>query len=428
MTTFKVPQAANWDSKLVVDPNRSLFIDYLRGFVVAVMVMDHAVQGYATHFGRFWFLADTTRDPFFDVLHMISNAYIMPILFLLAGMFVLPSLERRGFGSFFKEKVMRLLVPFAIFMPLLTPLMSYPRYVLYTDPSITIPDFYILFFTSPLLQAGPYWFIGFLFQLTMFAVLLHYTLPFILSAFEKYVTWMTRNPLLGLITIGGISGSLVGVSDLTWGAPWWIGWEKVFGDYRDTYPLLAKFMKLFHFQASRFALFIYYFFMGIGFVKGGHLKDRKFLGSLSDKWFPLCLSTVILGTGYIWYSLTYYEDGAYCHHSKGLEATLAYCDATLILARTYMHGFFCALITLSLISVFYKFLNTPKDAWISLGRNAFGIYLIHEVFTVQLQYFFFDSPAPVFFKFICVWGLSFGLSWLLMDKIFRRLPLFNKIL
>jgi hypothetical protein len=429
MSLPKIPKPANQDTKIPVSKDRVLFVDYLRGFVVAIMVMDHAVQGYAQRFGNLWFFWDTTREPFFDALHMVSNAFIMPILFLLAGMFVLQSLERRGFFPFLKERFLRLIVPFLIFMPLLT-IMAYPKYKMYYEPDISYPDFFIHFFTTrTLLQSGPYWFLGALMTLTLFALFLHYVLPFILSGFRAYVSWMTRNSLLGLLSIGLISGSLIGVSDLTWGAPWWIGWEKIFGNHWESNRILAMILKLNHVQASRFMLFIYYFFMGIAFAQGGHLKgEQVFLKKLAANWFPLLVTTTALGVIYIGYSLNWYDEGAYCHHSKGFQATLGYCDVNMILARTFMHGFFCILITATLMGIFYKYKNEPSDWWTSLSVNAFGIYLTHEVFTVLMQRYFYNSPAPVLFKFVAVWAVSFGVSWILVDKILRKTPGFRRIL
>jgi hypothetical protein len=52
---------------------------------------------------------------------------MMPVLFFTAGYFTLPSLEKRGVWEFLKDKVIRLLVPWAVVVLVFTPLLFYDQ-------------------------------------------------------------------------------------------------------------------------------------------------------------------------------------------------------------------------------------------------------------------------------------------------------------
>ena len=137
--------------------NRILFIDHLRGLMFALMAVDHSLHGYAQYWGRFWFFRDQDRSIVFDALYMHNNSIIIPMLFFIFGMWVLPSLEQRGILGYFKERLIRLGIPFMIGVPLIVPLLSYPRYEYFTAPGASFFDFWPMIFFTEKLQAGPFW-------------------------------------------------------------------------------------------------------------------------------------------------------------------------------------------------------------------------------------------------------------------------------
>jgi surface polysaccharide O-acyltransferase-like enzyme len=58
----------------------------------------------------------------------------------------------------------------------------------------------------------------------------------------------------------------------------------------------------------------------------------------------------------------------------------------------------------------------------SLSRNAYGMYLVHYVFVVWMQYAMLNAPLFAVAKAVIVFGVTLVLSWT-MSAALRRLPL-----
>jgi surface polysaccharide O-acyltransferase-like enzyme len=82
----------------------------------------------------------------------------------------------------------------------------------------------------------------------------------------------------------------------------------------------------------------------------------------------------------------------------------------------------CACSSFFLLAVFLHFARNRSRVIDSLSRNAYGMYLLHYVFVVWLQYALLNAPLFAFAKAAIVFGVTLVLSWL-GAAAFRRLPL-----
>ena len=114
---------------------RYVFIDHLRGFIFALMAFDHALHAYASRWAPFWFFRDFDRRDIFDALYLFDQSIIMPMLFFIFGMFVLPALERNGLAGYCKKRLIKLAIPFVIGVLCIVPLLTYPKFHEYVDPN-----------------------------------------------------------------------------------------------------------------------------------------------------------------------------------------------------------------------------------------------------------------------------------------------------
>src|SRR5205823_4017509 len=84
--------------------------------------------------------------------------FLMPFMFFLSGLFVWPSLSRKGRRVFLHERFLRLGVPFILGVYLLMPVAHYPVYrITAVDPSWSA--FWSHWMTLPFSPNGPLWFL-----------------------------------------------------------------------------------------------------------------------------------------------------------------------------------------------------------------------------------------------------------------------------
>jgi hypothetical protein len=95
----------------------------MRALVVAGLVVFHSAVVFAA--GASWFVKDPQPDPGFTVFLLWGSLWGMPLLFLVSGMGVRYALRTRSAGSFARERLARLGVPFAAGLVVLVPPMFY---------------------------------------------------------------------------------------------------------------------------------------------------------------------------------------------------------------------------------------------------------------------------------------------------------------
>jgi fucose 4-O-acetylase-like acetyltransferase len=101
---------------------RLLALDQLRGFVIVLVVLHHAILAYCTfgHIDRVHYvlstapIVDAQRWIGFDLAVSLNDGFFMPQLFLLSGLFVRDDLARKKPFGFLRGRLLRLGLPFAV--------------------------------------------------------------------------------------------------------------------------------------------------------------------------------------------------------------------------------------------------------------------------------------------------------------------------
>ncbi len=408
--------------------NRIYFLDYLRGFMVLLVVLDHSMHAYSQHYAKFWFFPDVDRSTFIDVLHLHNDAIMMPFLFFLAGMFVLPSLQRRGYLVFLKERFVRIVLPFIFGIFFISPFMVYHKHVIRDNLDQGFLDFwnntYLRWQDVPfenVSQSG-FWFLYLLFILTLGLLVIRAFFPRLLDGLANFARWCTNKPIQGFLTIGIVLAVILGLSDLTWGAPWWIGYKPVF-----------------HVRGSRFIAKMFFFLMGASFSHAGLMQDQKFLERLSQHWKVWVTLAAAILLAYITYTLCCFDTGAYSSSipirsflNQGgtwdeVFGMLSQ-DAPMVLIRTTLLGLVMLSLTLMYLSTFRHFIDKPHKGWMSLAVCSYGIYIFHEPFVTGTHMALYGSPMDPILKFIVTSIISLTISWILVAQIFMKIPIFKRIL
>src|SRR5512147_2856343 len=109
-----------------MDPQkpRLYFIDNLRWLMIIFVVLMHVNVTYSMLGGWYYIekaKLDLFQNIYFGIYGSFTQAYFMGFLFFIAGYFVPASYDRKGFGQFVKERLIRLGVPTLLFMLLIHP-------------------------------------------------------------------------------------------------------------------------------------------------------------------------------------------------------------------------------------------------------------------------------------------------------------------
>jgi glucans biosynthesis protein C len=380
----------------------SLALSNLRAAVILIVVAFHSCIAYldslpssAEPFNsppyqwRSFPIIDSQRWFGFDLFSASQDIYLMSLMFFLSGVFVWPSLARKGSWDYIRRRFLRLGLPFGLAVFLLMPVVYYPVYlVTATDPGVAA--YLHSYLALPFWPSGPPWFLWELLVLNIIAAGVHRSAP-------RWETLLAKMASLGAHP-SSFFAALVTASALAY-VPLAITYT----------PWQWLQLGPFGLQLSRPLHYAVYFFAGLGIgvdgIENGLLASDGLLARRWAMWLLVACAAFLLWTAptALMFQL---RDAA----PLGLQIS-----ADLGFALS------CASSSFFVIAVFLHSATNRSRVLDSLSRNAYGIYLVHYVFVVWLQYALLNAPMPAFLKATIVFGLALGLSWAASAAL-RRLP------
>ena len=385
-------------------PRGSWALDNLRAFVILLVLSFHSILAYLNflpaapfpfddppYLWRAFPVVDHARWFGFDLFCAWQDVFLMSLFFFLSGLFVWPSLERKGARIFLRDRVLRLGVPFALVVALLMPLANYPTYLQTTaDPSFT--GFWRHWLALPFWPCGPMWFLWLLLAADFVAAGLHHYAPGWVDALIRFSSTAGPRPtryLAALVIASAIAYVPLAVvfTPSAWAA---------FGP--------------FGFQLSRPLHYAVYFFAGIGVgacgIERGLFAPEGALVRRWAVWLGAALGLLLLWMGLTALTMT---DGGLT--SLGLQALA---DLSFVLA--------CFSSCFAVLALFLRFAGRRLQVLARLRRDAFGLYLVHYVFVVWLQYALLGVALFAAAKGAIVFGGTLLLSWSTIAVIRRISP------
>jgi len=392
---FEVPFAAE-SIAAVRAPFRDVAIDYLRAFVVMLVVFHHSILAYAYVANHaFWPafpITDSQRWLGFDIVAGFNDIYFMSLLFLVSGVFVWPSIQRKGAATFVRDRGIRLGIPFLV-VAILMPLAYYPSYLVTTTaPGLDgFGRFYLSFGNW---QSGPAWFIWLLLAFDCLAAALYSMAPSAERIFLRISSLGSRRPAVLFALLTFFSAIAYVPMAVEFGVERWFA------------------LGPFAVQASRLIHYAVYFLAGVAIgangLKGSLLTSG---GSLSRRWawwMAAALASYIVATAIFLTAILPSAKGGYPPVSMQILGAI---DFVLC----------CGAISYALVALFLRFAIRRNAIMNSLSDNAYGIYLVHYGFVIWLQYLILGSALPVGVKALTVFAGAMVLSWSLVAAL-RRIP------
>jgi glucan biosynthesis protein C len=386
-------------------PERIWWIDCLRSFITLLVVAHHSSLAYTTfaHADKRAYILSTApivdhqRWVGLDIFENFNDIFFMALMFLIGGLFITKGLQKKGTGSFVRDRFYRLLLPFLVAVSSLMLLAYYPAYhVMHRDGGIR--DFLFDFFKVEGWPPGPPWFIWVLFLFNLLLALFSKMgLPLIIEAGKKMQNLKDR-PLLLLLLFVSIVWVLY--VPLSWilGPYSWGAWGP------------------FAFQKSRLLLYFAFFLMG-SIIGSEDLNLGIFsLSARFERKWPLWT-----GGSLSFYGLLGLIEFKFTH------GTGTYGFGTLVDKIIYSSTYCLSMCfsCLAFLTLFRRFVVRPGKIWISLGDNAYLIYLVHYIFVIWCQYGLLSIQAPAVIKFAITFIFSLAASWLVSSQL-RRIPVIKK--
>jgi len=371
----------------------SLALSNLRALVILIVVGFHSALAYlssqpaspfpfdaAPYEWRAFPVLDSQRWLGLDIFCAWQDVYLMALMFFLSALFTWPSLARKGVQKFMADRLVRLGVPFAFAITVMVPIAVWPAYrVTAADPGIVAYAYHYL--ALPFWPNGPMWFLWQLLVLTLMAAALHQFAPRLVARLGFLSSTAGARP--GRYFAGLVAASVLAYVPLALAfTPW--AWS-------NSGPLSIQF--------CRPLLYAVFYLAGLGV--GAFGLDRGLLaadGMLARRWFVWLAAAVT--SFLLWMGLT-----ALAMSDKAQAPLVLQVGVDASFALACASG--CFFVTASCL----RFGAVRSPLLDSLANNAFGIYLLHYVFVVWLQYALLGAPLFAFAKAAVVFAIALALSW-----------------
>lgn len=380
----------------------------LRAFVTLLVLAHHSLLAYCTFAlppppsllaPPRWWLAHPVVDPerarVFDVIVAFDDIFFMSLMFFLSGLFVWPSLSRKGVRVFLRDRVLRLGVPFVAAAALLAPLAYVPTY-LEASPRPTAHGFVDTWLALGSWPAGPVWF--------LWVLLVFDAVAAMLARLLRRSRFVDRAASLGDAPPAAFFAGLVLLSAIAYlpmSFAFTPSWWSTVGPFT--------------LQSSRALHYLVYFLAGVCVgmrgVARGLLAPAGDLARHWPAWGCAALLAFALAGAV---SLAQAADGA--RVSWGWRALAG---VSFVLS--------CAASSLASLAVFLRFARRRSAMGESLRANAYGMFVIHFPIATWLQYALLATAIPGVVKGTAVFLATVALSWG-SAAVLRRRPAIARLI
>jgi glucans biosynthesis protein C len=391
MSKIEIPEIAGASTRVA-------FLDNLRYLMVVFVLLYHSCGAYAT-VAPHWVVRDTSSLTA-DIIRELLDVFMMPVFFFIAGYFALASLKKKAAGEFLKEKVQRLLIPWALAVLIFLPLVIYDQPIKPVKPFWKYWLWYLSSFETRLRFAQSpaglttqaiYWFISLL-----FAFFLLFALVFALTHRRQRGKIL---PAERKVT----SGSSVLVALAIFGLLTSVGYFLLLLLFPDSsWVTLQMFLE---FQVTRLVPYAAYFAFGVYAQSRGWFTDGKPLGSLII-WGPI---SAVLAVAYLVVGQPVFANSTgIANLSVGLSLVFAFLRSFLLLSLLVV-----------LVSAGARYWNHASGLDRQLSATSYNIYLTHYWFAVAIQMALLTwVGGPVLIKVAIVSAGALGLSFAISRWVF----------
>ena len=359
--------------------SRNAALDHARTFLTLIVVLHHAVIPY-TYFGH----TDPTSFIGFDCIVLATDSFFMAMFFFLSGLFVWPGLAHKAPHVFFRDRLLRLGLPFAVAALTIIPL-AYYAIELREHPETTFSAFWWKTVTVGPWPSGPIWFIWVLLAFDLSASLLYRISPTLLDPINRLSLRGHDKPVDFFYFVIAATAIVYIPLRLYFGPSHWF----------ELGPLSV--------QASRILLYAAYFYIGAGI--GAANFERGLLGAdglLSQRGLGAWIVVTLVPYCFLWILITIKREAL-----GNPDVLPAWYEASYGL----FFVIFSAGIMFAILAYFLNHRRSEFSVLDSMQADAYGMFLVHYPIVLWLQYWLYDLALPAIIKATIAFVGTVLLSW-----------------
>jgi len=352
---------------------RLVFIDYLRTFLVILVVLHHVSMVYGAS-SPFYYVEPPLTSPLaflvLLVFALVNQSWFMGAFFLLAGYFSPGSFDRKGAGSFLKGRLLRLGVPLIIYSFILNPIAEIGPFLMPASlTGITEPLTWQIFrhIYPELIGIGPLWFVA---MLLIFSIIYA---GWRMLVGKKTSSSTTESSLPGYLGIGIF---ILGLALVTF----FIRMAIPLGKSVSEFPTLAYLPQ-------------YLTFFVIGTVAFRRNWFQNLSGSMGVTGF---LAALVAGV--ILFPLAFSGKLFSLELSEALGNAMGYGHWQSAVYALW-DSIFAVGMCLGLITLFRRFFNGQGKFGKFLARHGYSVYILHIPIIVVIAYMLRDIALGSLLKF-----------------------------
>ena len=371
-----------------IQPTRIFYVDNLRIFLIALVVLHHLAITYGAPGGWFYNEAEAEFPEIipFSMFVATNQAFFMGMFFFISAYFVVPSLKKKGYGRFIKDRLLRLGIPTFLFFFLLFPLTVWIRNKYITGEDVTFIDL----INAQVFGFGPMWFVEALIVFTAI-YLLCVKLGIRLVPKRKI-----KFPSVWVILLCAL---VVGVGQFLIRIELPVGWSMPFTEFQ--LPHFLQYIVLFGFGTIAY--------------------EQDWLAQVTPKagwrWFWFVQAFIFIGFPAVFILGGAMERGI-DHFMGGLNWS---CFTYTIWEQ--LVGFS---MIMALFGIFKERFNTQGAFAKLLSGSAYAVYVFHTPLLIIVSLVFLDLSIHPFIKFVVLAPVAIILCFSIA-LLMKRIPVFKAI-
>lgn len=357
--------------------------DHLRVVVIALVVLQHVALGYmagaqAVSAGSYTNgsapVVDMAQWSGFNAIVTWTNGFFMPLMFLLSGLFVRPSLARKGLRQYLTDRALRLGLPLLVGIVTIVPLSYYAAHLL-SGGGGSFAIFWKQMVTVGPWPSGPLWFVGVLlvFDAALAIVLTQDRAWQFARRFGQALDHIPAGAWLMLFIVASAAAYLP--FHLAFGKSHWLT-AGPFG-----------------IQSSRIGLYF------LSFAAGAFVGPERLARAFERQWIRWPLLAIVATAAF------FALDG---------RQVPPWVDGVML-------ALFSTITAFALLALAVRFFGASGPVGSSLSANAYGIYLVHWPIVLWLQLILLWTPLSPLAKGTLAFTVGFILSWA-VSGLLRRMP------